>query len=111
MIGSVGFPELILILIVALLVFGPEKLPEVIKSTVKTVRAIKKEMADVRKTIEDEIGDITEEVDDVKKNIIVAGDIVNDSEESEEIKGSIENNSDDNKEEGVDGREEGEKKQ
>ena len=110
MIGSVGFPELVLILIVALLVFGPDKLPEVIKSTVKTVRAIKKEMADVRKTIEDEIGDITEEVDDVKKNIIVAGEIVNASEESEERKNIVNSNADDNKEEGVDGREEGERK-
>lgn len=97
MIGNLGFPELVLIIIVAILVFGPEKLPEVLKSTVKTVRAIKKEMADVRKTIEDEIGDITEEVDDIKKDIVLAGDIV-------------EEPNDENKEEGVDGKE-GEKEQ
>ena len=32
MLGSIGMPELILIFVVALLVFGPKKLPEIGKS-------------------------------------------------------------------------------
>ncbi len=84
MLGNLGFPELVLILIIALLVFGPEKLPELVKSAVKTVRTIKKEMADVRKTIEDEIGDITEDIDDVKRDLIIAGDLVEESEVEED---------------------------
>ncbi len=86
MLGNLGFPELVLILIIALLVFGPEKLPELIKSAVKTARTIKKEMADVRKTIEDEIGDITQDIDDVKKDIVLAGDVIDVSEEEDDKK-------------------------
>ena len=38
MFGSIGFPELILIFIVVLLVFGPNKLPEFAKLLGKTLR-------------------------------------------------------------------------
>ncbi len=80
MFGNLGLPELILIFIVALLVFGPEKLPEVARTIGKTIRGFRKEMAGVRKTIEDEIGDITEDLDDINENIILAGDLVETSE-------------------------------
>ena len=38
MFGSIGFPELLLIMTIALLVFGPKKLPEVGKSIGKALR-------------------------------------------------------------------------
>ena len=41
MFGSIGMPELILIFIVALLVFGPKKLPEIGKSLGKGIREFK----------------------------------------------------------------------
>lgn len=40
-IGSIGIPSLILILIIALLIFGPKKLPEIGKAAGDTFREFK----------------------------------------------------------------------
>ncbi len=42
MFGKIGFPELILILVIALVVFGPSKLPEIGESLGKSIRQFKK---------------------------------------------------------------------
>ncbi|MCJ7612374.1 MAG: Sec-independent protein translocase protein TatB [Candidatus Aminicenantes bacterium] len=55
MFGSIGLPELIIIFIVALLVFGPKKLPEVSKSVGKAIRDFKKSTEDIKGKIEVEI--------------------------------------------------------
>jgi len=55
MFGSIGLPELIVIFIVALLVFGPKKLPEVGKSVGKVIRDFKKSTEEIKGKIEDEI--------------------------------------------------------
>jgi TatA/E family protein of Tat protein translocase len=55
MFGSIGLPELIIIFIVALLVFGPKKLPEVSKSVGKAIRDFKKSTEEIKGKIEDEI--------------------------------------------------------
>lgn len=39
--GSIGFPSLILILVVALIIFGPSKLPEIGKAAGGTVKEFK----------------------------------------------------------------------
>ncbi|HEY1232743.1 MAG TPA: twin-arginine translocase TatA/TatE family subunit [Candidatus Binatia bacterium] len=46
MFGSLGAPELIVIFIVALLVFGPSKLPELGKSLGEAIRGFKKAIND-----------------------------------------------------------------
>ncbi len=54
MFGSLGAPELIVILIVALVIFGPSKLPELGKSLGEAIRGFKKTMSDPEATsIED----------------------------------------------------------
>jgi sec-independent protein translocase protein TatA len=50
MFGSLGAPELIVIFIVALLVFGPSKLPELGKSLGEAIRGFKKAINDDEKT-------------------------------------------------------------
>ena len=50
MLGSLGAPELIVIFVVALLVFGPSKLPELGKSLGEAMRGFKKAINDVEKT-------------------------------------------------------------
>jgi sec-independent protein translocase protein TatA len=40
--GLIGFPELILILVVALLLFGPDKIPEIARSLGKAAGEFKK---------------------------------------------------------------------
>jgi len=55
MFGSIGFPELIMIFIVVLLVFGPKKLPEFAKLLGKTVREFRSTIDDAKAVIENEI--------------------------------------------------------
>ena len=55
MFGSIGMPELILIFVVALLVFGPKKLPEIGKSLGKGLAEFKRASDELKKTIETEI--------------------------------------------------------
>ncbi|MFC4404402.1 twin-arginine translocase TatA/TatE family subunit [Gracilibacillus xinjiangensis] len=42
MLQSIGIPGLILILVIALVIFGPKKLPEIGKATGETLREFKK---------------------------------------------------------------------
>ena len=55
MFGSLGGPELILIFIVGLVVFGPRKLPEIGKSLGKMIGEFKRASADFQRTVEDEV--------------------------------------------------------
>ena len=55
MFGSLGFSELIIILVIALIIFGPRKLPELGRSLGKTMVEFKKATSEVQRTIEDEI--------------------------------------------------------
>jgi sec-independent protein translocase protein TatA len=50
MFGSLGAPELIVIFIVALVVFGPSKLPELGKSLGEAIRGFKKAINDAETT-------------------------------------------------------------
>jgi len=55
MFGPIGGPELFLILIIALIVFGPRKLPEVGKSMGKMLVEFRRASTDFKRTIEGEI--------------------------------------------------------
>ncbi len=67
MFGSIGFPELIMILSIALLVFGPKKLPEVGKSIGKALREFRRTSDEIKEKIEEEIQ--ASEFRDIKKDI------------------------------------------
>ncbi len=53
---DIGFPELVMISIVALLVIGPEKLPETVRTISLWVGRIQRSFANIRREIENEIG-------------------------------------------------------
>jgi TatA/E family protein of Tat protein translocase len=55
MFGTLGGPEVILILVVALIVFGPRRLPEIGKSMGKMLAEFRKASSDFKRTIEDEL--------------------------------------------------------
>ncbi len=53
---DIGFPELLLVCIVVLLVMGPERLPEVIRTFATCRRRLSRRIAGVKHQILDEIG-------------------------------------------------------
>ncbi len=55
MFGSIGMPELIIIFVIALIIFGPRKLPELGKSLGKSIAEFKKASNELRNTLEEEI--------------------------------------------------------
>ncbi len=67
MFGNIGFPELLIILVIALLVFGPKKLPEVGKSIGKAVREFRRTSDEIKDRIEEEIR--VSEFKDIKEDL------------------------------------------
>jgi TatA/E family protein of Tat protein translocase len=55
MFGSIGMPELMIIFVVALIIFGPRKLPELGRSLGKSLGEFKRASNELRSTLEDEI--------------------------------------------------------
>jgi sec-independent protein translocase protein TatA len=55
MFGSIGMPELIVILVIALIIFGPRKLPELGRSLGKSLGEFKKASNELQRTLEEEI--------------------------------------------------------
>jgi sec-independent protein translocase protein TatA len=55
MFGSVGVPELVIILTIALLVFGPRKLPELGASLGKTIKEFKRAASELQERVDTEI--------------------------------------------------------
>jgi TatA/E family protein of Tat protein translocase len=67
--GQLGFAEMLVIFIVALLVFGPKKLPELGKSLGKGIREFKKATEELKSSWEDQVKDISQPLNEVKRDI------------------------------------------
>ncbi len=67
MFGNIGFPELLFILAIALLVFGPKKLPEVGRSIGKALREFRRTSDEIKEKIEEEIN--ADEFKEIKQEI------------------------------------------
>lgn len=55
---SIGFFELLLVMIVGLLVMGPDRLPGAIRETTLWVRRIKRYLDDIKQDVESQIEDM-----------------------------------------------------
>src|SRR5688572_15332264 len=55
MFGSIGMPELVIILVIALIIFGPRKLPELGRSLGRSIGEFKKASNELRNTLDEEI--------------------------------------------------------
>ena len=53
---EIGFPELLVIVFVGLLVVGPEKLPEIIKALTRSFGVIRSYLKETRSEIEKSVG-------------------------------------------------------
>jgi len=67
--GQLGFQELIIIFVIALLVFGPKKLPELGKSLGKGLREFKRATEDLKASWEDQMRDVENPLKDATKDI------------------------------------------
>ena len=67
--GNLGFTEMLMIFVIALLVFGPKKLPELGKSLGKGIREFKKATEELKSNWEDHVKDIAEPINDMKRDI------------------------------------------
>ena len=64
--GPIGMPEMMIIAVIALIIFGPRKLPELGKSLGKSIAEFKRASNELKNTLEDEIR--TEELNDARKS-------------------------------------------
>lgn len=64
--GNVGFPELIVIFIVALIVFGPRKLPELGRTLGKALAEFRKASTDLRLAVEEEMRELERQTQELE---------------------------------------------
>src|SRR5512137_2766381 len=71
MFGNIGLPEMMVIMAIALLVFGPKKLPEIGRSVGKALREFKKSTEEIKDKFEEQIraDDFKEIQNDIKKGL------------------------------------------
>lgn len=67
-IGSLGAPEIIIIALVVLLLFGGKKIPELMRGIGKGVRSFKEGINGIEKDIKDNTGVEANAKSDVEKN-------------------------------------------
>ncbi len=60
---NLGFPEIVIIFIVALVIFGPRKLPELGRSLGRGLSEFKKASNELKRTWEDEVDAVKHEVE------------------------------------------------
>lgn len=67
--GQLGFQELLVIFVIALLVFGPKKLPELGKSLGKGLREFKRATNDLKSSWDEQVKDAEQEISEATTDI------------------------------------------
>lgn len=66
MLSNIGIPGLIIILVLALIIFGPKKLPELGRAIGTTLKEFKNSTRELVSDVEEDMKSVTKEIDDVK---------------------------------------------
>lgn len=66
---GLGVGEILIILVIAFLLFGPKQLPEVGRQVGKAVKGLKETADDLRQTVEPEVNLITSEIKMVEQDL------------------------------------------
>jgi len=80
--GTLGMPELILIFVVALLLFGPRKMPQIGRSIGRAMGEFRRASNEFKRTIEDEVA--ADDIRDMEKDLKGIRDIGKDLKEAVE---------------------------
>ncbi len=70
--GNIGLPELLIVLVIALVVFGPKRLPQMGRQLGQTIREFRTATSDIRSQIG--LDDIADSVKDLKSGLSLTGD-------------------------------------
>lgn len=65
--GPIGIPELIFIFLIALLIFGPKKLPELGRNIGKALTEFRRASNDLRHAVEEEMREVERQAADAKR--------------------------------------------
>ena len=77
--GQLGITEMMVIFIIALLVFGPKKLPELGKSLGKGIREFRKHTEELKSSWDDQMRDVENPIKEVSRDIQdAANNVTND---------------------------------
>ncbi|MGQ9656940.1 MAG: Sec-independent protein translocase protein TatB [Fimbriimonadales bacterium] len=66
MFGSIGFSEILVLFVIALLIFGPRKLPEIARSVGQAMREFKKAGEEVTRSFEEPVDEIRERIQNLE---------------------------------------------
>ncbi|MCG6536928.1 MAG: Sec-independent protein translocase protein TatB [Syntrophales bacterium LBB04] len=69
---GIGMPELIVIAVIALLVVGPKKLPDLAKSLGKELREFQRATEDVKENLKETLktDDVRQDVEDIRNSLL-----------------------------------------
>lgn len=102
---GIGMPELIVIMVIALIVFGPKKLPDLAKSLAKGIAELKKATEEVKESLEvddtlkEAKKDLADSISGIQRQVELEGSEALKAEEKKE--GETRASSDPSKMEGI----------
>ena len=67
--GPIGMPEMVIIFIVALMLFGPKELPKIGRTVAKTINDFKRASNELKDTWQRELNDLERETQDIRSEI------------------------------------------
>ncbi len=88
---GIGMPEMLLLLAVALIVFGPKKLPELAKSMGRALGEFKRATSEIKDNIEEQtgLGEVRDSLNEVKQDIRAQVDLgINETTTSDKAQSS-----------------------
>lgn len=68
MLSNIGIPGLIIIFVLALIIFGPKKLPELGRAIGTTLKEFKKSTRELVADVEEDVKVVKAEVNDIKQH-------------------------------------------
>ena len=68
--GSIGVPEMIFVFVLALLIFGPRKLPELGRNLGKALAEFRRASNELRATVEDEMRNLEKEACETERQVL-----------------------------------------